>query len=407
MILADFLYQSSIAEGNPMGSTDQARDIVEKAKALVPAVIELRAEAERMRKIPQTLVDLLAQAGLLQMYLPRSVGGPELDPLTAFTAIEELSRADGSVGWCAMLASDVSMMAGWLNQETLFRMVGDPPAFRGAGSLRPQGKAWPVNGGYRVKGQWNFASGIDHSNWLYCPSIVMDGDKAATNTSSAPRVRAMWIPTSDVTIIDTWSTLGMRATGSHDFVADDIFVPEDPTCFLGEPPPQTGPLFNPRMFFVALWSTTVANAVGIARGAIDDFITLASRDGSTQSTALLRDRPAVQAKVAEAEAILNAARAYVITAVGAAWAAVKAGEADPSRKIAHARLAITHAMHEAVRSVDIVFRVAGTNAIHTRNPIERHFRDIHVALQHNSAFPAHYESAGKALMGLKPSDPGW
>jgi alkylation response protein AidB-like acyl-CoA dehydrogenase len=72
-----------------------------------------------------------------------------------------------------------------------------------------------------------------------------------------------------------------------------------------------------------------------------------------------------------------------------------------------ARLAITHSMHEAMRVVDLVFHTAGTNAIHTRNPLERHFRDIHVAVQHNSAFPTHLESAGKVLLGLRPSDPGW
>jgi alkylation response protein AidB-like acyl-CoA dehydrogenase len=111
--------------------------------------------------------------------------------------------------------------------------------------------------------------------------------------------------------------------------------------------------------------------------------------------------------VGTAEAILNAARAYVVQAVNAAWQAVRNNEPDPSRKIADARLAITHAIHEAVRVVDIIFHAAGTNAIYTRNPLERHFRDVHVAVQHNSAFPAHYESAGKVLMGLRPTDPGW
>jgi len=64
-------------------------------------------------------------------------------------------------------------------------------------------------------------------------------------------------------------------------------------------------------------------------------------------------------------------------------------------------------MHEAVRCVDLVFHAAGTNAIYTRNPLERYFRDIHVAVQHNAAFPAQYESAGKVLMGLRPIDMGW
>ena len=105
--------------------------------------------------------------------------------------------------------------------------------------------------------------------------------------------------------------------------------------------------------------------------------------------------------------MLNASRAYLIDALGRAWAFQCAEVADPTAEIVQARLATTHAMHETVRAVDLVFRAAGTNAIHTYNPLERHFRDIHVAIQQNAGFPVHYVSAGKVLMGLRPSEPGW
>jgi alkylation response protein AidB-like acyl-CoA dehydrogenase len=94
-------------------------------------------------------------------------------------------------------------------------------------------------------------------------------------------------------------------------------------------------------------------------------------------------------------------------AVGRAWNAARNGVTDPAQEIAQARLAITHSVHEAARVVSLLFHAAGTNAIYTRNPLERHFRDIHVAEQHNAAFPVYYESAGKVLLGLRPSDPGW
>jgi alkylation response protein AidB-like acyl-CoA dehydrogenase len=199
----------------------------------------------------------------------------------------------------------------------------------------------------------------------------------------------------------------MRGTGSQDFVVDNVVVPAGHTCFIGEPASETGPLYKPRLVLVTLFSVAAANSLGIARGAIEAFVELAGRESSTSSTAALRDRPFVQAHLAEAEAILNAARAYVIDALGALWKTICNGVADPSITIAQARLAIVHAMHEAVRSVDLVFHAAGTNAIYTRNPLERHFRDIHVAVQHNSAFRAQYESAGKVLMGLHPADMGW
>ena len=217
----------------------------------------------------------------------------------------------------------------------------------------------------------------------------------------------MLVPSGQATIQDTWSVVGMRGTGSQDFVLDDVWVPDTHTCFLGDPAIEAGPLYDPRLVFVILFTAVVANSLGIARGAIEALIGLAAHVTSTRSTDLLRDRPLVQTRLAEAEAILNAARAYVISAVGALWNKACAGSSDQSLAIAQARLAIVHAMHEAVRSVDLVFHAAGTNAIYTRNPLERYFRDIHVAVQHNAAFPAQYESAGKVLMGLRPSDIGW
>jgi indole-3-acetate monooxygenase len=119
------------------------------------------------------------------------MGGPELAPLTVFRAIEELSKADGSIGWCAMIATDASLVLGWLPAEVGRQFCGQPADFRGAGSLRPLGRAYPVDGGYRVRGHWNFASGIDYANWLYCPCIVMDGEEPQLTAAATPRVRAM------------------------------------------------------------------------------------------------------------------------------------------------------------------------------------------------------------------------
>jgi alkylation response protein AidB-like acyl-CoA dehydrogenase len=386
---------------------DPSVEVVAAAKSLAPLIRAAREEGEQIRRVPPRVVKALAAAGLLQMYLPHSIGGPELAPLTVFRAIEELSKADGSIGWCAMIATDVSLFMGWLPVEIGRQFCGQPADFRGAGSLRPLGRADPVDGGYRVRGHWNFASGIDYANWLYCPCIVMDGDEPQLIAAGTPRVRAMWLPSDKARIEDTWSVVGMRGTGSQDFIVDDVFVPDAHTCFFGEPAVETGLLYNPRLVLVTLFVPVVANSLGIARGAIDAFIELAARESSTYSKDVLRDRPFVQARLAKAEAILNAARAYIIDAVGTLWEEVCASVADPSLAIAQARLAIVHAMHVAVRSVDLVFHAAGTNAIYTRNPLERYFRDIHVAVQHNTAFPAQYESAGKVLMGLRPADMGW
>jgi alkylation response protein AidB-like acyl-CoA dehydrogenase len=374
---------------------------------LLPQVRAARDELESIRHMPSALARTIGDAGLFQLYLPRAIGGAETPPLTTFRVIEELSKVDGSVGWCVMIANSVSLFTGWLAPDVGRDLFGQPPVVRMAGSVRPEGRARAVDGGYRVSGQWNFASGVHHANWLFCTCTVMDGDTPRWSANRTPVIRSMYIPAEHATIKDTWNVVGMCGTGSHDFVIDDVFVPEAHAFSLYEAPKVDAPLCHPRLVLAAAWTNTAANALGIARGAMDTFVELASHTGSTNSVTPLRDRPLVQSRIAEAEAILGAARAYVLESVGAAWAAVCEQAADPGPEIARARLAITHAMHEAVRAVDVVFHTAGTNAVYRKHPLERYFRDIHVAVQHAAGLPAHVESAGKALLGLRPTDLGW
>jgi alkylation response protein AidB-like acyl-CoA dehydrogenase len=382
-------------------------EIIAAAHRLAAATRAMRGEAERLRQTPPALAAEITRAGLYQLYLPRSMGGPEVSPLTAFHVVETLSQADGSVGWCAMIAAAMSQNVARLPVAAGRELAGSPADYRAAGSARAGGRAWAVPGGYRVSGRWNFASGIQNARWLYCTCGMMDGETPLTNAAGRPLLRAMWVPREAVTIIDTWAVMGMRGTGSQDFTVSDAFVPERFSVLSEAAPAETGPLYNRRAWFVTLWTPTAANALGIARGAIDALAELARTEASTLSTQLLRDRPAVQARMGEAEAIVRSARAYVLEAVARVWGTVSAGDEPTDHDIAQGRLAITHAMHSAVRAVDIVFHAAGTNAIYTRLPLEQAFRDVHVAVQHGAALPTYFESAGKVLMGLRPDDPGW
>jgi indole-3-acetate monooxygenase len=382
-------------------------DVLAAARSLIPQVLAAREECETLRHVPAPTVETLAEAGLLQMYLPRSMGGPELPPLVVFRVVEEISRASGSIGWCVMIATAVSNSTGLLEAEVGREMAGRPADMRLAGSIRPMGHARPVDDGHRIDGCWDFASGVNHARWLMCPCVVWDDGKPMRTPAGAPMTRIFWAPAESATILDTWHVMGLRGTGSHDFTLTDVFVPEARSVATTDLPREKGLLYDPRLHLSWIWTATVGNAMGIARGALDAFAELASTKSTTTSTALLRDRPLVQARMAEAESILSAARAYVQAAVGDLWARAGQGQCDLDAAVVHARLAIARGMHEAVRCVDLVFHAAGTNAVYERNPLERHFRDIHVAVQHAAALPAHMESAGKALLGLRPTDPGW
>ncbi len=382
-------------------------DALAAAEALIPDVRSARDECERLRHVPPEIAQAMAKAGFLHMFLPRALGGPQYSPLTAYHVVETISRADGSIGWCAMIASAESAYAGWLPADVGSRIAGKPVNLSLAGSIRPLGRAVPVPGGYRVSGRWDFASGIHHATWLVSTSLIMDGDKPRKDANGASVWRVMLIPRHQVEIVDTWDVVGLRGTGSHDFVAQDVFVPAEHSISPAEPPAHKAPHYHQRLHSSWVWTASVANALGIARGAMDAFTEMATSRSSTMSTALLRDRPLVQARTAEAEAIISAARAFVFDAIGHAWTLANRGETQLDIPIMKARLAITHGMHEARRAVDLLFHAAGTNAVYATSPLERCFRDIHVAIQHGACLPQHMESAGKVILGLRPTDPGW
>ena len=382
-------------------------DVVAAAEALAPEIRAARDAIERERRLPEDLVQAMSQAGLFRLYLPKSMGGPECDPLTAFRAIEALSAVEGAVGWVAMISSVIAFFVSRVSTEAAAEMFGQPPDLRVSGSVRPEGEARAVEGGYRVRGRWNFASGVEHANWLLCTCKVMGENGPQLTPAGLPVTRTLLVPKPQVRVIDTWAVVGMRGTGSHDFVVDDVFVPEARAFGLFDPVAEPNVLYHPRLVMVSSGVASAATALGLARGAIDAFCRLAADTASTMSTTPLRDRALVQMRLAEAEAIVSGARAYIMSAVSGALEAVASGAADPSREIAQARLALPHGMHEAVRATTLVFHAAGSNAVYEKNPLERYFRDVHVAVQHAVGRPENIEDAGKALLGLQPEGVGW
>ena len=389
----------------------KTHDPVAAAKALAPQIRAARDEMQSRCRVPKSLAQGMAQAGLFQLYVPRVIGGPETDPITAFRAVEELSKVDGSVGWCSFVASAVSIYAGWFPAELGRELFGQPLDVRGAGSFRPTGNAQRIDGGYKIGGRWNYVSGVDHANWLFLNCNIVDANGPVPtpvfDAQGVPVTRMLTVPADAGAIEETWSTLGMRGTGSNDLVIEEAFVPDERTFLLFDPSPLDGPLYDPRTVTVTGWALVAANGLGMARGAMDTFVRLATGSGSTTTPTLLRDRTPIQTTVGEAEAIISGARAYVLDAVGAVWEASCQGVSDPAPQVLQARLAITHAIRESVRAVDLLFYAAGTNSIHEHNDLELFFRDIHTAGQHIAGLHSNFEYGGQALLGLTPTAAGW
>ena len=382
-------------------------ELVAAARKLRPRIVAARDEIDQSRSLPPGLVSALDQAGLFRPFVTRSLGGMEVDPITAFRAVEQVSIADGSVGWCCFIAGSIGMYSGWLETSVARGLFGYPATLRGAGSFRPLGTARITDGGFVASGQWDFASGCQHANWLFLNCVVIDDNGPRYNPDSLPQLRMMTVPVAQARIIDNWSVIGLHGTGSNDVAITDLFVPENHTFALTDQPYDQAPLCTFRTALPTTFTPLAGNTLGMARGALDAFLEMAGAKASTMNVSLLRDRPPVQEVVGRAEAIISSARAYVLQAAGNMWDAVKSGKPDPGDEVLQARLAVTHAVHESVRAIDMLYHASGTNAVRSSNLLERYFRDVHTAMMHAGGLLTNFEQGGRVTMVLPPGGPGW
>ncbi len=199
-------------------------------------------------------------------------------------------------------------------------------------------------------------------------------------------------------MLDTWHTSGLRGTGSHDFEVNDAFVPEGRSVLLGGRPRIEGPLFQfPTLGLLALGVTSVS--LGIARRAIQEFLALAVGKVPTGSARTLANRPLAQRAVADAEASLRAARAFLFEVLDEVWAVAQRGALNTEAR-ALLRLAATHATWRSAHAVDQVYQAAGGTAIYDASPLSRCFRDVHVATQHLMVAEPTLEVVGRVLLGI-------
>jgi indole-3-acetate monooxygenase len=371
---------------------------IDAAKGLAPQIQAFAEEIEQSRRLPQSLVDAMAQAGLFRLWIPRVLGGEETDPLTFVRVIEEISKADGAAGWCVALCGGNNVFAGYLPAEAAREIYANDPDVRTAGAFRPFGNARVVDGGYCVSGQWPLASGCQHSSWIVGGCRILDGDQPRLSPNGAPITRILFFPAKECEILDTWHSIGLRGTGSHDFAVADVFVPAAHSLSFREPPVASGPLYA--LPTIALFSTGLAAvALGIARHAIDILTALAETKMASRSRQSLRDDGTLQANVGRAEALLRSGRAFVYEVLSEAWEVVNTGQTLTLAQRAALWLASTHATNTAKEATELMFSAGGSASPYTSSGLERCVRDIHAVAQHIIVAVPNYQMVGQAFLG--------
>ncbi len=376
---------------------------LEAARQLAPLVRENADATDAARELPKPVFHALADAGLYLMAVPRAVGGLETDFPTYVQAIEEIGKADASTAWTISQGANWSTYSARMPRDVARAIWIDTPRSVVSNTPGPTAQAVVVPGGYRVTGRHQpFSTGCKHASWVAAHAQVIE-DGAVRQKDGKPEARYCLVPVAQVELLDTWHTRGMRGTGTHAFVVDDVFVPAERTVLTyGAPLVTEGPRYKiPLTLGFAAGDGMVA--LGLARSCLNAFFELAGSKTPRNIKGLLRDQPISQFAVGQAEAALRSGRAFLMEAVCDIWNEATSAEAPTLslERRAVLRLASTHAIRLAAQIVESLYTACGATTVFDGNLIQRHFQDMHVITQHAQGRLANYELTGQHWLGLQ------
>jgi alkylation response protein AidB-like acyl-CoA dehydrogenase len=357
-------------------------------------VQEERDDFDSRGRLSHELFEQLAALGLFRLFLPAALGGPELSALEFMDVVEAAAALDGTVGWLVGNGGGMGRTGAYLPAESAREIFDDPLAFV-VSSTAAVGRAVRVPGGYTVTGRWPFGSGSTHGTWFSPVCAVHEGDQATGD------IIFVYVPRQHVVLHDNWQVSGLCATGSVDFEFRETFVPDRFAHPFQPEPTQPGTLY--RLPTRAIYSWTVATVpLGIAAGAIDDFVRIAGSGRRSGDSAPLGGRELVQSHVGHIEARTSASRAYLRHTMSSLHDAIEAG-ASVEVPEADFRMACTFASQSALWAIDLLTEMAGAVAIRRSCPLERRERDARAAAKHVAMSPAAYIVGGKIRLGYDPS----
>jgi alkylation response protein AidB-like acyl-CoA dehydrogenase len=362
----------------------------ERAKAVGSIANEHADWGDQHGQLAEPVVEALHKEGLYGMWVPRSLGGAELDPVSSLQVIENLAYGDPSTGWVLMAAAlAIGTGAAYLGDEAVKELFKGPrmPVIAGQGT-RP-GNAVPHDGGFLLSGSWSFASGIKHGTHIHTLGII--------EGTGEPRIFVL--PVEKVKLIDNWNVMGLRATGSIDYTLDSVYVPDSYTHFaVTDVPKRGGSLYSVGIVgFAAMCHS--GWACGIGRRLLDELATYVQTRGGrtgTQSTS-----ESFLEQFAMAEATYRSARALVYEVWGEMSQLIDRGERPSLRLQSLVRLAMAHVQWASHDVATFVYASAGTTGLRA-GTIQRLFRDMHAGTQHLIASPPVFRALGRELAGLAP-----
>jgi indole-3-acetate monooxygenase len=370
---------SSTTPGFLEGPSMSVSDIYANARALSGYLKEKAAEIDEARRLPADVVARVREAGLFRLTMPRIWGGPEFSSIEQVEVIEELSRANSAVGWCVMIGCDSGIYSGYLDDDA-GRKLYPHLDMSTAGWVWPAGRADRVDGGYRLSGQWMFGSGITHADVVSAGCIVHENGAMARDASGMPNWRIMLAPSSAFEIQDTWHTTGLRGTGSNDYRASDLFIPQQYSFSFLEQAKRDGPLWRRNN---TILTKGAGVPLGVTRSTIDLFREIIQGKIEIPSGRLYKNLIRVQSAIADAEMLLGAARSYSFASIERYWKKLEKNEPPTAQERADIWLSNINVFQSSRQVIRMLFDTVGGSAIYSRkSAFDCALRDAETWCQH-------------------------
>lgn len=376
-------------------STDR---LLAQLAELTPSLRAHANEADRLARLPEQVVRTLIELRLFRLWIPRRYGGFELPLPQALAIYEAAGRIDGSIGWAVMIGSGGGLFAAYLDPAVAGEIFAPANAVI-AGSGAPEGRAERVAAGYRVSGRWRYASGANYATAFTANCVLTKPDGLPlVDADGRPLIRAMTFTPSQVAVLPSWDTSGMRGTGSHDFEVRDVLVPDQHTfSVITDAPREAGALY--RLPFGVLTELPItAVAVGIARHALDAFALLAKQKKFHGSDISPADEPTVQTQYAKSYARWRVVQAALYSLADSGWRVVLSGLRPNPHELAEITASCILCISELEAAVADLARLAGMSAIAQGDELARASRDLQALAAHVAVSPRQWLPSGRALL---------
>ncbi|OXJ31388.1 flavin-dependent monooxygenase [Burkholderia sp. HI2714] len=383
-----------------------AATLIARAEALAPTLAGRAAQADAQGRIPaETIADMQA-AGFFKVLQPKRYGGYELDPQAFFDIQMALARGCMSTAWVYGVVGVHNWQLALFDARAQQDVWGDDPATLIASTYMPVGRVTPVDGGFRLSGHWKFSSGSELCEWVFLGALV------PAEAGQPPEYRTFLLPKSDYRIQQDWDVLGLRATGSHDIVVDDVFVPAYRTHraidgMMGTSPGlavNDAPLF--KLPFAQIFVRAVCTScIGALQGALDDFTGYAATRVSANSGAKTTDDPGAQNACANAAVAIDEMQVLLKRNFAELMASVTGGPAVSIERRVHFRYQSAQVAERCAQAANALLRYAGGNGIYHRNPLVRRFLDLHAARAHYANNVDRFgQNLGAVMLGRENTD---